>query len=83
MMSTSDAIRQVERMMVTALDGTQMRRLHDALIECFVEQTVERRERLGNADLLDAFLDAKRLEGCSSRSIKYYRSTLVTFVGAI
>lgn len=83
MLSISDAIRQVERMMVTALDGTQMRRLHDALIECFVEQTVERRKRLGNADLLEAFLDAKRLEGCSGRSLKYYRSTLVRFVGTL
>lgn len=83
MMSTSDAIRQVERMMVTALDGTQMRRLHDALVECFVEQTVERHKRLGNAELLEAFLDAKRLEGCSGRSLKYYRSTLVRFLGAL
>lgn len=81
MLSISDAIRQVERMMVTALDGTQMRRLHDALIECFIEQTVERHKRLGNAELLEAFLDAKRLEGCSGRSLKYYRSTLVRFVG--
>lgn len=83
MMSTSDAIRQVERMMVTALDGTQMRRLHDALVECFVEQTVERHKSLGNAELLEAFLDAKRLEGCSGRSLKYYRSTLVRFLGAL
>ena len=83
MMSTSDAIRQVERMMVTALDGIQMRRLHDALVECFVEQTVERRKTLGNAQLLEAFLDAKRLEGCSRRSLKYYRSTLAKFVGGL
>ena len=83
MMSTSDAIRQVERMMVTALDGTQMRRLHDALVECFVEQTVERHKRIGNAELLEAFLDAKRLEGCSGRSLKYYRSTLVRFLGSL
>lgn len=82
-MSISDAIRQVERMMVTALDGTQMRRLHDALIECFIEQTVERHKHLGNAELLEAFLDAKRLEGCSGRSLKYYRSTLVRFVSTL
>lgn len=83
MMSTSDAVRQVERMMVTVLDGTQMRRLHDALMECFIEQTIERRKRLSNTDLLDAFLDAKRLEGCSRRSLKYYRSTLVTFIDSL
>lgn len=83
MLSISDAIRQVERMMVTALDGTQMRRLHDALIECFIEQTVERHKHLGNAELLEAFLDAKRLEGCSGRSLKYYRSTLVRFVSTL
>lgn len=83
MLSISDAIRQVERMMVTALDGTQMRRLHDALIECFIEQTVERHKHLGNTELLEAFLDAKRLEGCSGRSLKYYRSTLVRFVSTL
>ena len=69
MMSTSDAIRQVERMMVTALDGTQMRRLHDALVECFVEQTVERHKRIGNAELLESFLAAHPREGCSRRSL--------------
>ena len=83
MLSVGDAIRQVERMMATALDGTQMCRLHDALIECFVEQTVERHKRLGNAELLEAFFDAKRLEGCSGRSLKYYRSTLVRFLGTL
>ena len=83
MMPTSDAIRQVERMMITVLDGTQMRRLHDALVECFVEQTVERRRRLGNDELLQAFLDAKRLEGCSGRSLRYYRSTLLAFVATL
>ena len=41
------------------------------------EQTVsEMQKNAANATLLEAFISAKRIEGCSEKSLKYYSSTI-------
>lgn len=74
----------IEQGMVSTLDNAQMERLHKVLTYCLYNVTVtenneasvfEEDERQ-NDDILVSFLAAKRIEGCSEKSLKYYRSTI-------
>jgi site-specific recombinase XerD len=38
---------------------------------------------VGNGELLDVFIAAKRIEGCSEKSLKYYDSTIRQMIGGI
>ena len=71
-------IEQIEKKMAASLSEAQARELHVTLLAClcgsgskYVEKTIE--------EFIGDFLNAKRLEGCSERSIRYYRSTLCRF----
>lgn len=74
---------EIERLMASSLDGAQMKRLHVVLSHCLIDEN-DFPSALGkygtNDGLLEAFLGAKRLEGCSERSIRYYSSTLNKFM---
>ena len=35
-----------------------------------------------NSELMDAFLSAKRLEGCSEKTIRYYKTTIARMLSA-
>ncbi len=55
--------------------------LTQILRECPVEPDNSNSEKY-NTDLLNSFLSAKRLEGCSEKTISYYQSTLQMFLAA-
>ena len=61
---------EIERLMAPVLDGMQARHLHAVLLACLCEtkDVLPEEERRGE-NLIDAFLSAKRLEGCSERSL--------------
>lgn len=77
-----ELIGDVERKMLPYLDNAQMTRLRWALEQCLSEVDIsraagiERMDEKSNEELLTAYLDAKSVEGCSSRTIKYYRATI-------
>lgn len=68
----SSVINEIEQQMQMHLSNDQMRQLHQVLESCLVkaEETNEQ------ADLVQLFLAAKRVEGCSDKTIKYYDSTI-------
>lgn len=78
MQNTQTLMLEIEQHMAHALDNAQMERLHSVLEYCLFdsEQLPMERPTLGNAEYLEAFLSAKRLEGCSEKSLRYYASTL-------
>ena len=78
MQNTQALMLEIEQHMAHALDNAQMERLHSVLEYCLFdsEQLPMERPTLGNAEYLEAFLSAKRLEGCSEKSLRYYASTL-------
>ena len=77
MLYENDAAREIEREMSLVLDGAQMKKLH----ECLARVVGKRNSKTpSNEDLLEDFLNAKTVEGCSSRTIQYYSVTLVHFV---
>lgn len=57
------------------LNVAQMKKLQEVLIERLVTQQA-RPEESDNEEYLDMFLTAKRIEGCSERTLEYYRSTI-------
>ena len=68
---TSQMIMKIEQQMITFLDVSQMKQLHMVLINCIQEPCTQQ-----EADHIQLFLAAKRVEGCSEKTIRYYDSTL-------
>ena len=61
--------------MSEVLNVAQMKKLQEVLIERLVTQQARPKES-DNDEYLDMFLTAKRIEGCSERTLEYYRSTI-------
>lgn len=68
-------IAEIESRMQACLDEQQMERLHTVLAECLSNYTAEGGSSI-RQDLIQVFLAAKRVEGCSDKTVRYYDSTL-------
>ncbi len=53
----------------------QMKKLQEVIIKTFAENEITR-TNISNDEFLKMFLAAKRIEGCSERTIKYYQATV-------
>lgn len=60
--------------MAEFLTVPQMKKLQEVLLKQFSEQEPYRKE-VSNQEYLKMFLNAKKIEGCSERTIQYYRVT--------
>ena len=75
-------INDVLRIMQGTLNNAQLLQLQETLKLLFVAVSVvparEGPDQSGpdNTKLLSMFLDAKRVEGCSEKTLRYYESTL-------
>lgn len=82
-------IREIEQGMLCILNNAQMKQLHDVLTHCFWNKAVsqgnelKREEDTSNSDLLAIFLSAKRVEGCSDKTLKYYKATISRMMAQI
>ena len=61
--------------MADYLNISQMKKLQEVLLQTFSENKISK-EETSNNDYLQLFLDAKKIEGCSSRTIQYYSTTV-------
>lgn len=68
--------------MAEHLNIAQMKKLQEVLIKR-LEETEEEVEQVNNRDYLDMFLAAKRIEGCSERTIVYYKSSIENMLSRI
>lgn len=78
-----ELIKQIEQQMAAVLNNAQNEKLHEVLehelysVEIIPKQSAtELSQSKTNGELLADFLAAKQIEGCSARSIAYYKSTL-------
>ena len=73
-------INEIELAMLSSLNNEQLSQLRKVLEYTFRNISVTAKEsnatETDNAKLLDSFLSAKKVEGCSAGSISYYRSTI-------
>ena len=77
-------IREIEQKLLRHLDNAQMEALHKVLMHCLdnvdivsKKECIEEIFDYSNEELIDKFIASKEIEGCSIRTIKYYKSTLL------
>lgn len=76
-------IKEIEQSMLKYLNNAQLECLHQVLVNSMesIEITSNKEittveSRFSNSDLIDKFISAKSIEGCSEKTIRYYKSTL-------
>ena len=57
------------------LNISQMKKLQEVLLKNLVEEKAKQKE-ISNSEYLKLFLAAKKIEGCSERTLQYYREVL-------
>jgi len=57
------------------LSVPQMKKLQEVMLRTFAEKE-QIRKQVDNSEYLKMFLDAKKVEGCSERTLQYYRVTI-------
>lgn len=61
--------------MAEYLNVSQMKKLQEVLLKTFSEHEVSKAE-VSNGEYLQLFLDAKKIDGCSERTLRYYGTTI-------
>ena len=69
-------ITEIEQKMLGILDNAQMEHLHKVLVYYLESEDILVQEEVSNVKILEMFLSAKKIEGCSEKSILYYQSTI-------
>ena len=73
-------ISEVMQQMLSHLDNAQLKELQKVLeytlFGCEITKEEEKKPANENPKLVDDFVAAKRIEGCSEKTLKYYRTTI-------
>ena len=69
--------------MAEVLNASQMQKLQEVLVKWLSENTVSDYLQTTNVEFLDMFLTAKHLEGCSDKTIRYYRCNIEKMLDTI
>ena len=69
--------------MAEVLNASQMQKLQEVLVKRLSENAVYDYLQTTNMDFLDMFLTAKHLEGCSDKTIRYYRCNIEKMLDTI
>ena len=80
--SMEEKIVTIVNKMADYLNISQMKKLQEVLLQTFSKNTIQK-EEISNDEYLRLFLDAKRIEGCSERTIKYSSVTVVRMLQKI
>ena len=80
-----ELIAEIEQHLLRVLDNSQMEMLHRTLENCLsdyeiIEVTTKKEDKTNYVDL---FIAAKRIEGCSEKSLTYYRNTIEKMLQAL
>ena len=62
--------------MAEVLNASQMQKLQEVLVNRLSENRAPDYLQTSNEEFLDMFLTAKHLEGCSDKTIRYYRCNI-------
>lgn len=83
-------IKEVTIKMADFLDDNQRIRLREILTEIclnyqieIIEQTKRKETQKNNTDILDRFIASKEIEGCSTRTLKYYKDNIIKMLDTI
>lgn len=80
----TEIIKEIEQSLLNYFDNAQMELLHSTLTRCLENVEVVFKDdssldisKFSNEELINKFISAKEIEGCSKRTTKYYESTLL------
>ena len=79
-------IQEIQRKMLPYLNNEQLLQLGSALAEALQGVSISQEgtdAKQDEQDAVDAFISAKRIEGCSEKTLKYYRKTIESMLSAI
>ena len=79
-------VNEIQRLMLPHINNEQLKKLQDALYFVLNEYDISLCEEAkfeDEAGLVDKFISAKKIEGCSERTLNYYRKTIETMVSRI
>ena len=82
-------ITEIQASMVSLLSAAQLEELRRVLtynlrnVEVTERKATEPQETVENGKLLEVFIAAKRIEGCSEKSLKYYATTIHAMLEAV
>lgn len=83
-------ISEITRQMIPYLDNAQMGQLQNVLQHALWnvqitsnEDGAQQPDKETNAELLDMFLSAKRVEGCSEKTLRYYETSIRRLFAAV
>ncbi len=78
-----DLVKDIVQGMLPYLNNAQNEKLQEVLQYTFVNYDVtenKKQENNSEQNYMELFLSAKRIEGCSEKSLKYYKSTIETML---
>lgn len=81
----TEIIKEIEQSLLNYFDNAQMELLHSTLTRCLEKVEIVIKDddtsldisKYSNEELINKFISAKEIEGCSKRTTKYYESTLL------
>ena len=79
-------IESIVQQMLAHLDTMQLKRLQNVLEHELFDCEIREQEECSEDDskrLLELFITAKRIEGCSERTLKYYQTTIDTMLDSV
>lgn len=83
-------IREIEQAMLPYLDNAQLEKLHSALNHSLWDKQIINAEpsnviepETNGKDFMEKFLSAKKVEGCSEKTIRYYRATITKMLKTV
>ena len=83
----NEMVTEVMQLMLPYLDNVQLKQLRQAmnltLIRYEVSGVVSKPEKDDSSELLEKFINAKRIEGCSEKTLKYYQTTIDSMVSSL
>ena len=76
-------ITDIEQAMLPYLNNEQMEALHTTLSFYLKNASIETCSVSDSENMVQAFLSAKRVEGCSAKTVRYYESTIRNVMSAV
>ena len=83
----NELITEVMQLMLPVLDNAQLKQLKQTMVQALCRYEVTGKEVKPEEDdsngLIAMFIAAKRIEGCSEKTLKYYQTTIDAMVSAL
>ncbi len=73
---STETIAEIEKAMQGCLSSVQMEQLHNVLLSLIEAESCSEPDELLLTAPLETYISAKRVEGCSEKTLRYYESTV-------